>query len=209
LAKLASDHRKPDGLFVITPKMGPGFVEDLAVGKFHGVGPVTAAKMNALGIYTGLDLRQQSHSLLAEHFGKAGNFYYAIARGEDDRPVNPDRSPKSIGAEATFERDLRHWDEVCPALEPVLAKLGEAYSNPGQAGRTVTVKIKFADFRQITRSRSVAEPIGSQEALEEVSFDLLRSQFPPRLPVRLLGVTVSNFDSMPQDSGVQLLLSLF
>ena len=123
--------------------------------------------------------------------------------------MNPDRSPKSIGAETTFERDLRHWNEVCPALKPVLAKLWEAYSNSRQAGRTVTVKIKFADFQQITRSRSVAEPIGSQEALEEVTFDLLRPQFPPRLPVRLLGVTVSNFDAMPQDGGAQLLLSLF
>jgi DNA polymerase-4 len=165
--------------------------------------------MNALGIYTGLDLRRQTHAFLAEQFGKAGSFYYAIARGEDDRPVNPDRSPKSIGAETTFERDLRRWKEVCPALGPVLAKLWEAYSNSGQAGRTVTVKIKFADFQQITRSRSVTEPIGSQEALEEVSFDLLRPQFPPRLPVRLLGVTVSNFDAMPQDGGAQLLLSLF
>src|SRR3954453_3811838 len=86
LAKLASDHRKPDGLFVITPKMGPAFVESLPVGKFHGIGPVTATRMNALGINTGLDLRGQSRAFLTEHFGKAGDFYYSIARGEDDRP---------------------------------------------------------------------------------------------------------------------------
>jgi DNA polymerase IV len=207
LAKLASDHRKPDGLFVITPRMGPAFVEDLPVGKFHGVGPVTAARMNALGIHTGQELRHQTRAFLAEHFGKAGDFYYSIARGEDDRPVNPDRTPKSIGAETTFEHDLKQWNEVGPALKPVLSKLWEAYAKSGQAGRTVTVKIKFADFQQITRSRSVVEPIASPQALEEVSFDLLRPQFPPRLPVRLLGVTVSNFGSMPQDGGVQLLLS--
>jgi len=207
LAKLASDHRKPDGLFVITPSMGPTFVEDLPVGKFHGVGPVTAAKMNALGIYTGLDLRQQTRVFLEEHFGKAGDFYYAIARGEDDRPVNPNRTPKSIGAEATFDRDLRDWDEVRPALAPVFEKLWEAYSKSGQTGRTVTVKIKFADFRQITRSRSSTEPIASRQGIEEVSFDLLRPQFPPRLPVRLLGVTVSNFDPMTQVSNPQLRLS--
>jgi DNA polymerase IV len=209
LAKLASDQRKPNGLFVITPEMGPAFVENLAVGKFHGVGPVTAAKMNALGIYTGLDLRRQTRASLVEHFGKAGEFYYAIARGEDDRPVNPDRTPKSIGAETTFERDLRDWAEVGPALEPVFAKLWEAYSKSGQLGRTVTAKLKFADFKQITRSRSVGEPIALRQRLEEISFDLLRPQFPPQCPVRLLGVSVSNFDSMAQDSDVQLLLSLF
>ena len=91
LAKLASDHRKPDGLFVITPKMGPAFVEDLPIAKFHGVGPATAAKMNALGIHTGLDLRGQSLAFLAEHFGKAGSYYFGVARGQDDRPVEADR----------------------------------------------------------------------------------------------------------------------
>jgi DNA polymerase-4 len=208
LAKLASDHRKPDGLFVITPKMGPAFVETLPVGKFHGIGPVTAARMNALGIHTGLDLRQQTRAFLAEHFGKAGDFYYGIARGEDDRPVNPDRTPKSIGAETTFQRDLTHWDEVAPALEPVFAKLWEAYTKAARGGRTVTVKIKYANFQQITRSRSLAEPIGSRAVLEQISLDLLRPQFPPRLGVRLLGVTVATLDSAPQPDAAQLLLSL-
>lgn len=207
LAKLASEHRKPDGLFVITPKMGPTFIETLPVGKFHGVGPVTASRMNALGIYTGLDLRRQTRAFLREHFGKAGEFYYAIARGEDHREVNPDRTPKSIGAETTFDRDLRHWDEVGPALEPVLVKLWEAYSRSGQSGRTLTVKIKFADFRQITRARSLAEPIASHQALEATSFELLRPHFPPLLPVRLLGVTVSNFEAPPQENGAQFLFS--
>jgi DNA polymerase-4 len=208
LAKLASDHRKPDGLFVITPKMGPAFVEHLPVGKFHGIGPVTAAKMNALGIHTGLDLRGQSRTFLTEHFGKAGDFYYGIARGEDDRPVNPDRVSKSVGAETTFERDLKSWDEVGPALAPVFAKLWEAYTKEGRIGRTVTVKIKYANFRQITRSRSLAEPITSRVSLELVGLDLLRLEFPPKLGVRLLGVTVSNLDAFPQTDGVQLLLSL-
>jgi DNA polymerase IV len=208
LAKLASDHRKPDGLFVITPKMGAAFVETLPVGKFHGIGPVTAARMNALGIHTGLDLRQQTRAFLTEHFGKAGDFYYGIARGEDDRPVNPDRTPKSIGAETTFQRDLTHWDEVGPALEPVFMKLWEAYTKAARGGRTVTVKIKYANFQQITRSRSLAEPIASRAVLEQVSLDLLRPQFPPRLGVRLLGVTVAAFDSAPQPDAAQLMLSL-
>ena len=117
LAKLASDHRKPDGLFVITPKMGPAFVEDLPVGKFHGVGPVTAAKMNRLGIHTGLDLRAQPLAFLAGHFGKAAEYYHGVARGHDERPVEADRVRKSVGAEHTFATDLTRWAEVGPVLD--------------------------------------------------------------------------------------------
>jgi len=195
LAKLASDHRKPDGLFVIALCMGPGFVEALPVGRFHGIGPVTAARMNALGIHTGLDLRQQSRAFLAGHFGKAGDYLYGVARGVDERPVQADRVRNSVGAETTFERDLLRWEEVGPALAPVLAQVWAACSRGGQSGRTVTVKAKYADFQQVTRSRSGAEPVPTQTRLEQVSLDLLRPLFPPRLGVRLLGVTLSNLDA--------------
>ena len=106
LAKLASDHRKPDGLFVITPQMGPAFVAKLPVGKFDGMGPVTAAKMNKLGIHTGLDLRRQTLEFLTAQFGKAGDKLYRLARAEDDRPVVPDQLHKSLGVETTFAHDL-------------------------------------------------------------------------------------------------------
>ena len=106
LAKLASDHRKPDGLFVITPKTGPAFVESLPVRKFHGVGPATARKMSALGIETGLDLRDQTLEFLQQHFGKVSSYYYWVARGVDERPVRADRIRKSVGAENTFPADL-------------------------------------------------------------------------------------------------------
>ncbi len=192
LAKLASDHRKPDGLFVITPKMGPAFVEDLRVGKFHGVGPVTAARMNALEIHTGLDLRQQSFAFLAEHFGKAADYYYGVARGVDDRPVEADRVRKSVGAETTFERDLTQWEEVAPALSSVFAKVWSACIRGRHAGRTVTVKVKYSDFQQITRRRSFAEAVASQRELEGIGLDLLRPCFPPPRSVRLLGVTLSS-----------------
>ncbi len=208
LAKLASDHRKPDGLFVITPKMGPAFVEDLPVGKFHGVGPATAARMHALGIHTGLDLRRQSRAFLSEHFGKAGNYYYGVARGEDDRPVEPDRTRKSVGAETTFERDLDTWEQVVPVLKPLCAKVWAACNRGGHAGRTVTVKIKYANFQQITRSQSCVEPIGSQAELEEIGLGLLRPHFPPRLGVRLLGVTISNLAAAGPESTGQLALML-
>ena len=118
LAKLASDHNKPDGLFVITPNMGPAFVEALPVDKFHGVGPATTAKMNRLGIETGLDLRAQTKSFLHQHFGKSGLYFYWIARGIDDRLVRPDRIRKSIGAENTFSVDLFTFDAAQDALLP-------------------------------------------------------------------------------------------
>ena len=208
LAKLASDHRKPDGLFVITPRMGPAFVEWLPVGKFHGIGPVTAARMNALGIHTGLDLRQQSRAFLAEHFGKSGDYLYGVARGVDDRPVQADRVRKSVGAETTFERDLLRWDEAVPALAPVFAKVWAAYSRGGHSGRTVTVKVKYADFQQITRSRSGADPITTQAELEQVSLDLLLPLFPPERGVRLLGVSVSSLEAGDQPAPAQLALEL-
>ena len=206
LAKLASDHHKPDGLFVITPRMGPVFVEQLPVGKFHGIGPVTAARMNALGIQTGLDLRQRSREFLIEQFGKAGAYYYRLARAEDERPVVTERQPKSIGAETTFARDLIHWDEVAPALEPVFAKVWASYGGSGLVGRTVTVKVKHADFRQITRSRSCAEAITSRSAIEAVSLDLLRPLFPAPLGVRLLGVTISSLEAATGPAQGQLAL---
>jgi DNA polymerase IV len=208
LAKLASDYRKPDGLFVITPRMGPGFVEDLPVGKFHGVGPVTAARMNALGIHTGMDLRRQSLAFLAEHFGKAADYYYGVARGLDDRPVEADRVRKSLGAETTFAQDLTHWDQVAAVVGPLCAKVWAACVKGGHAGRTVVVKVKYADFQQITRSRSCFEPIGSCVELERISLGLLRPCFPPQRGVRLLGVTVSGFDGRVQRTPPQLALPL-
>ncbi|MDR3534762.1 MAG: DNA polymerase IV [Rhodopila sp.] len=208
LAKLASDHRKPDGLFVITPRMGAGFVEALPVGKFHGIGPATAAKMTQLGIHTGADLRRQTRDFLVARFGKAGDYYYAAARGQDDRPVVSDQPRKSIGAETTFERDLLAWGEVPPALAPLLAKVWGAYSKAGLVGRTVTVKVKFADFQQITRGRSCADAITSPATIEQLSFDLLRPLFPPPRGVRLLGVTLSNLDEAIGPGQRQMALAL-
>jgi len=208
LAKLASDYRKPDGLFVITPSMGQAFVGELPVGKFHGVGPVTAAKMNALGIHTGLDLRLQTREFLKAQFGKAGDYFYHLARAEDDRPVVADRLRKSLGVETTFAGDLLAWDEVAPALEPVFAKLWTAYSRHGLTGRTVTVKIKYANFQQITRSRSSADAITSRATIEQLSLDLLQPHFPPPRGVRLLGVTLSNFDATAVAENRQIPLAL-
>ena len=140
LAKLASDHRKPDGLYVITPKMGAAFVENLPVEKFHGVGPATTAKMNRLGIENGLDLRAQTLPFLRQHFGKSGSYYYWIARGIDERPVHADRVRKSIGAENTFSQDLHAFVPMREALEPIIAKVWRHCQATGIQGRIGSAK---------------------------------------------------------------------
>src|SRR4030081_2706548 len=167
LAKLASDHRKPDGLFVITPEMGPEFVETLPVRKFHGVGPATAKKMERLGIATGLDLRAQPLSFLQQHFGKAGSYYYWAARGVDERPVRADRIRKSVGAENKFPADLFTYEAARDALREIVNKVWGYCERAGIRGRTVTLKVKFANFRQITRSRTGQMQIVTRSELEQ------------------------------------------
>src|SRR5882757_1134595 len=192
LAKLASDHRKPDGLFVITPAMGPSFVELLSVERFHGVGPATAARMNQLGIFTALDLRAKDEAFLRTHFGKAGPHFYGICRGIDHRPVVPNRVRKSVGAENTFPRDLTSFDEMKAELGPLVDKVWEYCAGTGVRGRTVTLKIKFADFQIITRSRSLLKPISDRSSLGAFAQELLAAQFPLRKGVRLIGVSLSS-----------------
>jgi len=208
LAKLASDHRKPDGLFVITPKMGPAFVENLPVSKFHGVGPATAAKMNKLGIETGLDLRAQSMAFLQQHFGKSGAYYYWIARGVDDRPVLANRIRKSVGAENTFSADLFTFEAARDALLPIIDKVWGHCDSAGTRGRTVTLKIKYADFQQITRSQSTRTVIEGRAVLEEISLELLRAQFPVRKGIRLLGISLSALGSADTVGAEQLPLGI-
>src|ERR1700722_14999651 len=178
LAKLASSQRKPNGQFVIAPEMGPDFVASLPVAKFHGVGPVTAAKMQRLGIQTGADLRAKSLVFLQQHFGKSAAWYLGIANGEDDRPVVADRPRKSSGSETTFERDLTAPGEIEAGVRAMADDVWVWCETARAFGRTVTVKVKFADFRQVTRSRSFAGLVEHREQLSEVSVELVRSLFP-------------------------------
>jgi DNA polymerase-4 len=158
LAKLAPDHRKPNGQFAVTPEMGAAWVETLPVSCFHGVGPVTAAKMERLGIATGADLRAKSKAFLQKHFGSSADWYYEIARGIDERPVNPNRERKSSGSETTFDRDLMADAEIEAGV------LGQAddvwrWCDRAQAfGRTVTVKVKYADFQLIPAAARNRQP---------------------------------------------------
>jgi DNA polymerase IV len=192
LAKLASDQRKPDGLFVITPEMGPVFVETLPVRNFHGVGPATAAKMGRLGIKTGLDLRAQDLAFLQQHFGKAGSYYYWAARGVDERPVRADRIRKSVGAENTFPADLFTYEAARDALQEIVDKVWGYCEGSGLRGRTVTLKVKFANFQQITRSRTGQMQIGTRSELEQLGNTLLEPLFPVARGIRLLGVSLSS-----------------
>lgn len=206
LAKLASDYRKPDGLFVIKPADGPPFVETLLVGQFHGIGRVTAHKMNALGIFTGLDLRQQSEEFLQRHFGKAGRYYFHIARGIDNRPVNPDRVRKSVGSESTFEYDLFDLSDLLTGLQPLINDVWQYCQTRSITARTVTLKVKYADFRQITRNRTLLSPVSSRDTLERIVTDLLLNILPADQGIRLVGISVSGLDFFSAEKGGQLSL---
>src|SRR5438552_7684123 len=208
LAKLASDHRKPDGLFVITAGMGPVFVETLPVRKFHGVGPATAKKMKRLGIETGLDLRACTLTFLHQHFGKAGSYYYWAARGIDERPVRADRIRKSIGAESTFAADLFTYEAARDALREIIGRVWQYCERSGIRGRTATLKVKFANFRQITRSHTGQTQIKTRSELEELGNALLEPLFPVTKGVRLLGVSLSSLAAEEAERERQVSLSL-
>ncbi len=207
-AKLASTQRKPNGQFVITPEMGPDFIASLPVAKFHGVGPVTAAKMQRFGIQTGADLRNcGSLGFLQQHFGKsAAHGALAIANGEDDRPVVANRRRKSSGSETTFAHDLTEMKEIEAGVTAMADEVWGWCEKANAFGRTVTVKVKFADFQIITRSHSFPSAIARREALRQASVALVRTVFPTTKGIRLLGVTVSNFD---QDAGTMSSFPLF
>ena len=191
IAKLASDQNKPDGLCVITPANGPRFVESLPVSRFHGVGPKTAERMKALGIETGADLKAQSIQFLKAHFGSFADYLFGAARGMDDRPVRANRILKSVGAERTFFNDMTDPGELAEALETVLDGLMPRIERSGAAGRTVTLKVKFADFRIITRARSFAALVNDRATIGAAGHALLAALCPVPLGIRLLGITLS------------------
>ncbi|MFW6076484.1 MAG: DNA polymerase IV [Hyphomicrobiales bacterium] len=208
LAKLASDYRKPDGLFVITPRMGPAFVEVLPVGKIHGIGPATERKMNDMGIFTGGDLRAQPLERLTARFGKAGAHYYSISRGIDLRPVRPDRERKSVGAEETFASDLHDFEELAAELDRILERLWERCVRARvRGGRTVTLKVKFANFNQVTRSRT-SPGLTGRDGIRHAGLALLQGLCPVAMGVRLLGLTLSGLDDAEQPGDPQLSFEL-
>ncbi|KSV88523.1 DNA polymerase IV [compost metagenome] len=208
LAKMASDQRKPDGLFVITPKNGPAFVEALPVKKFHGVGPATAERMHKLGIETGADLKAHDIAFLQQHFGKSGPYFYWIARGVDERQVKADRVRKSIGAEDTFLVDVHDFETARAGLEPLIEKVWRYCEASGIRAKTATLKVKWADFTQITRSKTTAAPIENAAELTAVMTLLLSPLFPAPKGIRLLGVTLSSLEPARLESAPQFSFAL-
>lgn len=194
VAKIASDMKKPDGLTFIGPSQIEKFVEELPVEKFFGVGKVTAAKMRSLGLHTGADLKKLSEMEMHKHFGKTGAFFYRIVRGIDDRPVEPDRETKSIGTEDTFPYDLQNIEEMNTELDRIAVVVHERINRHQLKGRTVTLKIKYADFSLITRSKSFTVPQHELGIIRDTAKQLLASTFPNEKTVRLLGISLSNFN---------------
>jgi DNA polymerase-4 len=210
VAKIASDMNKPDGLTFIGPSKIESFMEALPVEKFFGVGQVTATKMKHLGLFTGKDIKRLSREQLTQHFGKSGTFFYNIVRGIDERQVTPHRDTKSVGAEDTFEVDLRTVDEIIEELDRLAAVVSNRAARKNLKGRTVTVKIKYHDFKIITRSRSAGETFNDEESIKHHVREILGPLDFDDKRIRLVGVTLSNFDhggdTAPE--GLQLLLGL-
>lgn len=194
LAKIASDYRKPNGLYVITPEMGAAFVEGLKIGRFHGIGPATEKRMNEIGVFNGRDLKQKSLVELQHIFGKSGTYFYWIARGVDNREVEVDSPRKSIGAENTFEFDKTEFESLYDELAPLASKVWAHARRLGVNGKSVTLKVKFSDFKQITRSRTLAKNIESEDELLETGIQLLKEILPARMGIRLIGITLSGFE---------------
>lgn len=192
LAKIASDRGKPDGLFYISSKEGPAFVKKLAIREFFGVGPATEEKMQGLGIYTGADLATWELEALQPIFGKSAQYYYNASRGIDNRAVEADRLRKSIGTEDTFDVDLHFQDEMLKVFETQSIELEKQLKKFAGSGKTVTIKVKFSDFTQVTRSHSSKAGFRDATSIIRVIPDLLESAVVKNLPVRLLGISISN-----------------
>lgn len=192
LAKIASDYRKPDGLCTIHPDQAMDFIAHLPIESFWGVGPVTAKKMHALGIHNGSELQGCSLEMLIRQFGKAGNLYYDFARGIDLRPVEAVRIRKSVGCEHTLEKDISSRSSAIIELYHVTTELLERLKHTGFSGNTLTLKIKFHDFNQITRSITQANELTTLDKILPLAKQLLKEVEYENHPIRLIGLSVSN-----------------
>ena len=198
LAKIASDMDKPDGLYLITPEQGEQFVEALKIGKFYGVGKATEAKMKAVGIHTGADLKQWIEEDLVQHFGKVGRHFYLIVRGIDNRPVVNTRIRKSLGTEHTYDQDLDDVDQMQKELEKLAIKVADNLAGKKLTAHTMTIKIKYDNFELITRSQTMEACLNSGNMIALIPDLLAKTEIKIR-KVRLLGVSVSKLDGQDQN----------
>ena len=206
LAKIASEIKKPDGLFVIKPEEAEEFIEKLPIEKFYGIGKVTAERMHRMGVHHGSDLKKWDLVSLVRNFGKVGVFYYDIVRGIDERPVEADSERKSIGTEITFEKDLTTRFEIVAELYRIEKELMNRLEEAGTSGRTITLKVKYADFRQITRSKTLQGYVHDFDTLHKEVSEIRKSLNLEGSLIRLLGVSISNLET---DECADKQLSLF
>lgn len=208
LAKMASDQDKPDGLFVIRPRDGIEFINSLPIERFYGVGRVTAEKMRDLGITNGRQLRELSLEFLTTHFGKSGKYFYNVSRGVDNREVHIERERKSIASENTFFTDISVASKFREEAAVMLDKVWERYQRFEQTGKTLSIKLKYNDFTQITRAQTRVERFTSKKIFDEVGRALMEQVLPLEKPVRLIGFQVSGFlqDDGGSDEGMQMTL---
>jgi len=199
IAKLASDQNKPDGLCIILPQQGEAFVATLPVRRFHGVGPRTAEKMERLGIRTGADLRAMSEEWLQRNFGSSAGYLFKAARGIDNRRVNPSRERKSVGGELTYFNDKRSNEELRAALDEIVEIVWRRIESSGVRGRTVVMKARYADFRTLTRSKSLTRNIADKAEFAAIGHALLNQILPAEMGIRLLGLTLSGIDQNGQN----------
>ena len=200
LAKLASDQNKPDGICVIRPGDGAAFVQSLPVRRFHGVGPKGAEKMARLGVETGADLAAKDMAWLRANFGSFAEYLYGAARGIDLRPVRANRIRKSVGGERTFSEDISSPPELRETLDRIADIVWERIERNGAKGRTVTLKLKYNDFQIATRARSLPRNVIDKADFTQIGHSLLEEVIPLPMPIRLMGLTLSNLQGVVKGS---------
>jgi len=194
IAKVASDFNKPNGQKTVNPEEVISFLEELEIRKFYGVGKVTADKMYLLGVFTGKDLKAKSIEFLKENFGKSGEYYYHVVRGIHNSEVKPNRIPKSVGAERTFDENLSSEIFMLQRLENIAKELEKRLKKSKISGKTVTLKIKYSDFSLQTRSKTLPYFIAEKSLILETTKELLYQEKLEN-SVRLLGISLSNLNT--------------
>ncbi|MCL5246372.1 DNA polymerase IV [Cellulophaga sp. 20_2_10] len=194
IAKVASDYNKPNGQKTVNPEEVFSFLEELEIRKFYGVGKVTAEKMYKVGVFTGLDLKNKTLEFLEKHFGKSGAYYYHVVRGIHNSPVKPNRIPKSVGAERTFNENLSSEVFMLERLENIAGELERRLKKTKIAGKTITLKIKYSDFTLQTRSKTIPYFIADKDLILEIAKELLYQEKLEN-SVRLLGISLANLNT--------------
>ena len=209
LAKIASEMDKPDGLFVIRPQDSEKILNNLPIGKFHGIGKVTEAKMKNMNIYNGRDLKKQTLQSLINHFGRVGEFYYNVVRGIDNRKVGNFTKRSSYGKEGTFEKDIDDINIMLDYMKRTSERIAVGLQKKNIHGKTISIKVKYADFKVITRNRTLEEWTNDADVIYEVVKNLLIKNLDKNKKVRLLGVSLSNIENKNKVKYIQLLFDFY